>query len=140
MTPTRLLVVTATLVSSTSMLLFGVWAYLVPKSFSAFIDYQPYNEHLIHDAGAFQVGLGVAILLAVFFADTIVISLGGFVVASTLHTLSHYTDRHIGGHSSDVPGLGLLTVIAVIGLGVHVWDRRRQHLRQSDGPRQPTHT
>jgi hypothetical protein len=126
MTPTRMVVVTASFVSSASMLAFGVWAYLAPRSFADFIDYNPYNQHLIHDAGAFQVGLGVAVLLAVFSADTVVVALSGFTAASALHTLSHYTDRHIGGHGSDVPVLGLLTVIAVVGLGVHLWDRRRQ--------------
>lgn len=140
MTPTRIVVVTATLVSSAGMLAFGVWAYLAPRSFAGYIDYDPYNEHLIHDAGAFQIGLGVAVLLAVFSADSVAVALSGFAAASALHTLSHYTDRHIGGHSSDVPLLGLLTVIAVVGLGVHVWSRRRQRTSHSDVARSRSRT
>lgn len=53
-------------------------------------------------------------------------ALGGFIVASALHALSHYWDRDIGGHSTDVPVLGLVTVIAVVGLVIHLRDRRRR--------------
>jgi hypothetical protein len=48
--------VAATLVCAASMLVLGAWAFLAPESFSRFIDYAPYNRHLIHDAGAFQLG------------------------------------------------------------------------------------
>ena len=34
---------------------FAVWAYAAPVSFSHFIDYAPYNRHLIHDAFAEMV-------------------------------------------------------------------------------------
>ena len=37
-------------------------------------------------------------------------------VASGLHTVSHYSDRHLGGHDSDVPLLGLLTLVALAGI------------------------
>jgi hypothetical protein len=30
--------------------------------------------------------------------------------------LSHELDRHIGGHDLDVPTLGLLTIIGLVGL------------------------
>lgn len=129
MTPRRMVVLTATWLSAASMLAFGVWAYLAPRSFADQIDYDPYNEHLIHDAGVFQVGIGVALLLAVFSADSVVVALGGFTVASALHTLSHFTDRHLGGHGFDVPALGLLTVIAVVGLAAHGWHGRRPPAR-----------
>lgn len=126
MTPTRMVVIAAALLSSASLLVFGVWAYLTPRSFADYINFSPYNQHLTHDAGAFQIGLGVAVLLAVFSADSMVVALSGFVAASALHTLSHYTDRDIGGHSSDVSLLSLVTVIALAGLVVHLYDRRRR--------------
>jgi hypothetical protein len=59
-------VAAATLICAASMLLLGVWAFLAPASFSQFIDYPPYNRHLIHDAGAFQLGIGTAVLLALW--------------------------------------------------------------------------
>ncbi|MGE5293059.1 MAG: hypothetical protein ACM3ML_38925 [Micromonosporaceae bacterium] len=51
-------VTAAALVCAASMLIFGVWAFSAPESFSRFIDYAPYNRHLVHDAGAFQIGIG----------------------------------------------------------------------------------
>jgi hypothetical protein len=111
--------VAATLVCAASMLGLGAWAFLGPESFSRFIDYAPYNRHLIHDAGAFQLGIGVSVLLALFWADGLLVALTGFAVASGLHTLSHAIDRSLGGHDSDVPSLGLLTVVALIALYLH---------------------
>ena len=40
----------------------------------------------------------------------------GIVTASALHTLSHYVDRNVGGHDSDVPTLGLLTLVGLYGI------------------------
>jgi hypothetical protein len=110
------LVSLAALISAASMLAFGFWAFFAPTSFSDFIDYGPYNEHLIHDAGAFQLGVGVGLLLAVLWSDGLLAALTGFAVASGLHTVSHYSDRHLGGHDSDVPLLGLLTLVALAGI------------------------
>lgn len=125
MTSARVVVVATALLSSASVLIFGVWAYLAPRSFADYISFDPYNEHLVHDVGAFQIGLGVAVLVAVISTDSLAAACSGFVAASALHTLSHYTDRHMGGHGSDVSLLGLITILAVAGLVVHVRDRQR---------------
>jgi hypothetical protein len=109
-------VIAATLVCAASMLIFGFWAFLAPESFAQFINYAPYNRHLIHDVGAFQIGIGAAMLLALLWSDGLLVALTGFAVASGLHTLSHYLDRHIGGHDSDVPALGLLTLVALLAI------------------------
>ena len=114
------LVTLAALVCAASMLVFGFWAFFAPTSFSDFIDYGPYNEHLIHDAGAFQLGIGVGVLAAVFWSDGLLAALTGFAVASGLHTVSHYVDRDLGGHDSDVPLLGLLTLVALAAIYVRL--------------------
>ena len=114
-------VAAATVVCAASMLGLGAWAFLAPESFSSFIDYAPYNRHLIHDAGAFQLGIGVSLLAALWWPDGLLVALTGFAVASGLHTLSHALDRQIGGHDSDVPSLGLLTLIALLA----IWERLR---------------
>jgi hypothetical protein len=108
--------VAAVLVCGLSMLGLGAWAFLAPESFARFIDYPPYNRHLIHDAGAFQLGIGVTTLLALWWPDALVVALTGFAVASGLHTVSHWIDRNVGGHDSDVPGLGLLTLVALLAI------------------------
>jgi MYXO-CTERM domain-containing protein len=117
------LVVAATLVCAASMLGLGLWAFLDPTSFSGFVDFAPYNEHLIHDAGAFQLGIGAALLVALWWPDGLVVALTGFAVASGLHTVSHAIDRHLGGHDGDVPSLGLLTLVALAAITARI--RRR---------------
>jgi hypothetical protein len=106
-----------------SMLGFGVWACFSPSTFGAFINYAPYNEHLIRDVGAFQIGIGITVLLALRWSDPIAIALSGFVGASALHTLSHYVDREIGGHDFDVPTFATLTLVGLVGIWLHL--RRR---------------
>jgi hypothetical protein len=46
--------------------------------FDAFIDFPPYNEHLLHDVGAFQIGIGVSVLLALMWSDSIGVALVAF--------------------------------------------------------------
>jgi uncharacterized membrane protein len=117
--------VAAVLICAASMLALGAWAFLAPESFARFIDYPPYNRHLIHDAGAFQLGIGATVLLALWWSDALVVALTGFAVASGLHTLSHWTDRNLGGHGSDVPSLGLLTLVALIAIYARIQGRKR---------------
>ena len=117
--------VAAVLICAASMLALGAWALLAPESFARFIDYPPYNRHLIHDAGAFQLGIGATVLLALWWSDALVVALTGFAVASGLHTLSHWTDRNLGGHGSDVPSLGLLTLVALIAIYARIQERKR---------------
>lgn len=116
-------VVVATLVCAASMLGLGAWAFLAPDSFARFIDYPPANRHLLHDAGAFQLGIGVTVLLALVWADSLLVALTGFAVASGLHTVAHAIDRQLGGHDSDVPSLALLTVVALIAISVRIRGR-----------------
>ena len=116
-------VATVTLVCAASMLVFGFWAFLAPDSFTQFINYAPESRHLSHDVGAFQIGIGAALLLALACRDGLLVALTGFTVASGLHTLSHYTDRHIGGHDSDVPLLGLLTLLGLAAICVRIRGR-----------------
>jgi hypothetical protein len=103
----------------------GRLAFLAPESFAQFIDYPPDNRHLIHDAGAFQLGIGATVLLALWWSDALVVALTGFAVASALHTVSHWTDRNLGGHGSDVPSLGLLTLVALIAIYLRIQERKR---------------
>jgi hypothetical protein len=43
----------------------GLWSFFLPANFySTVADFTPYNLHLLHDVGAFQVGMGVVLLAA----------------------------------------------------------------------------
>lgn len=101
----------------------GVWALLDTTSFYENIaKFPPYNEHLLHDVGAFQMGLGAALLLAlVWRGDAILAVLGGAAVGATAHEFAHVIDEELGGRSSDPWSLGLIAVILVCVFGWRLW-------------------
>ena len=102
---------------ATTVLGIGLLALLAPRSFAGMINFAPYNEHLLHDVGAFQVGIAVSLLAALRWSDALGVALLGFVVGDAIHTANHALDRHLGGHSSDLwllGGLGLLATAALI--------------------------
>lgn len=97
-------------------LAFGIWSLVAPASFATAIAFPPYNEHLLHDVGAFQIGIGASLVLAAFWTDALGVALAAFVVGGGIHTLNHVLDRHLGGHQADQWALGALAVLALIGL------------------------
>jgi hypothetical protein len=97
------------------MLALGIWAFLAPASFADFIAF-PYNRHLLHDVGAFQIGIGATMLLALLWADSVMVVLAGYVVGTGFHFASPIIDRHIGGHAYNPLVLGLLVVICLAGM------------------------
>jgi len=105
----------ATLIAAVAMFGFGVWALAWPLSFAELIDFA-YNEHLIHDAGSFQVGIGATLSLALRWRDSLAVSLAGFAVGGGLHAINHFVDLHLGGHEYDVWGLGALALLSVLAL------------------------
>jgi hypothetical protein len=100
-----------------------LWSLLLPRSFGALIDFPPYNEHLLHDLGAFQIGIGVSLLVSLMWSDSIGVALVAFIVAGTLHSINHALDRHLGGHSFDQWGLVGLVVFAGAALIIHLRTR-----------------
>jgi hypothetical protein len=99
--------------------LFGAWALLSPRSFfESVATFPPYNEHLLHDVGAFQLGLGAALFAALALRRTLVAALVGVAVASVLHAGAHAVDAHLGGRPSDPWVLGLLAALVVLALVV----------------------
>ena len=116
----RMFVTIATTVVGGFMLIFGLWSLLLPRSFGALIDFPPYNEHLLHDLGAFQIGIGVSLLVSLIWSDSIGVALVAFIVAGTLHSINHALDRHLGGHSFDQWGLVGLVVLAGAALIIHL--------------------
>jgi hypothetical protein len=112
----QLVVVLAAVLSGGSMLVFGVWSLIWPRSFAAFIDFPPYNEHLLHDLGAFQIGIGVSVLVALVWVDALAVGLLAFSVAGGIHAVNHAVDGHLGGHGSDSRSLGLLALLTTVGL------------------------
>ena len=108
-------VTAAVLISGLFALAFGIWAFVAPASFAEFVAF-PYNRHLLHDVGAFQIGIGATMLLALLWADSIMVVLAGYVVGSSFHLVSHIIDRHIGGNVYETLGIGLLVVVGLAGM------------------------
>ena len=93
----------------------GAWAFLAPQSFfDRIATFPPYNRHFIHDVGAFQVGLGVALLVSLRWSDGLLVALSGFAAGATVHFAAHVIDRNRGGHPvTDLLGLGILAAAAL---------------------------
>lgn len=60
------------------MLAAGVWALVSPRSFADVVGFA-YSEHFLHDAGAFQIGIGVALLLALVWRDALATALAALL-------------------------------------------------------------
>jgi hypothetical protein len=62
-------VVTATLLIGAAVMLgAGIACLFWPESFADWVEFPP-SEHFVHDAGAFQVAIGLGLLGAVWWRD-----------------------------------------------------------------------
>ena len=106
--------------------LSGGWAFLFPTSFySTVATFSPYNLHLLHDAGAFQVGLGTVLVAASVAGRGLAPAVIGALAGSLLHLIAHLIDISLGGHpATDLPFLTLIVGALTLAL---VLDRRTQH-------------
>jgi len=111
------------------VLALGIWAFLTPASFADFVAF-PYNRHLLHDVGAFQIGIGATKLLALMWADGVMVVLAGYVEGTGFHLASHIVDRNVGGNGYDPLVLGLTMVVGLVG----IYARARAHTQMSGTP------
>ncbi|BBX31348.1 hypothetical protein MMAGJ_06300 [Mycolicibacterium mageritense] len=105
-------------VAALSMLVTGVWMRIDPASFAQWANW-PNHVHFLHDAGAFQIGIAVTMLFALWWRDVIAVVLTGFLVANTLHAVNHYFDRD-GGNPANWWQLGVLSLLAAAALVVRL--------------------
>jgi hypothetical protein len=104
----------------------GLWAMISPQSFFDVIaTYPPYNRHLLHDIGAFLIGLGVGTLVGIRSRDALLTGLLGVTAASVGHAVSHLADEHLGGHDSDPWLMSALAVLLLAASAVAVRSRTR---------------
>lgn len=114
----------------------GVWAFAAPASFFARIaTFPPYNEHFLHDIGAFTIGLGAAAVAGLLVSDGLTATLAGVAVGSVLHEAAHVMDRALGGKPSDPWLLGLLALVVVAGAvaAARSVGRRAAHRANAEG-------
>ena len=111
----------------------GLWSFFWPESFHRHIaNFDPFNLHLFHDLGAFQLGIGVAFLGALWSSDALVVALLGGSTGAVIHFVSHLMDRDLGGRSSDPLTLGILAAILLVALVL-----RLRAVRQTTRPSDP---
>lgn len=75
------------------------------------------------DIGAFQIGLGSVLLLAVVFpgAAALAIALLGTGIGAGAHVVSHVVGRDLGGRPGvDIPVFAVLAAL-LVGAGVFSW-------------------
>jgi hypothetical protein len=117
-----------TIVGGAGFVGLGVWGMVSPRSFfEAAARFEPYNQHFLQDIGAFQVGLGVVLLLAGLSgrADGMTISLIGVGIAAALHAVSHIVGRDLGGvPERDIPAFAAMAAILLLAGGL-----RARHVR-----------
>ncbi|MEU7893204.1 hypothetical protein AB0B45_10070 [Nonomuraea sp. NPDC049152] len=123
---TQPLVKAAVVLAALPMLAAGGWARLDPAGFARFTNW-PNHEHFLHDAGVFQLGIGVMMLCALWWRDVVALVLAGFVFTNTFHAVNHALDLAEGGNASDPWTLLAISVVAAAGL----WLR----LRRTSGAR-----
>jgi len=106
----------------------GVWAMVGPRSFfEALATFEPYNQHFLQDVGAFQVGLGVVLLLAGVptRSDGLTVALVGVGVGAALHTVSHVVGRDLGGTPErEIPAFAGVAVL-LLAAGWFRWRHTR---------------
>lgn len=108
-------------VGAAAFLVFGLWAFADPESFfDEVATFEPYNQHLVQDIGAFQIGLGAVLLLAAVVPrpDAVAVALIGAGIGSAVHVLSHVIGHDLGGTPEVyIPVFTVLTgVLLVPGL------------------------
>src|SRR2546423_8281650 len=112
-TPARVYLVAITALIGLITATIGVWCLIDPRSFAEAVGFGA-HEHFVHDVGAFQVGLGVILLLALIWSDALATALAGYIVSNTVHAVNHFLDLDLGGSALQAWALSAMTVVLVI--------------------------
>jgi hypothetical protein len=119
-------------------LVLGLWAMIDPESFfDRIATFEPYNQHFVQDIGAFQIGLGAVLLLAVvpLRPDALAVALVGVGIGSGAHLVSHVIGNDLGGTpETDIP-LFTVTTVLLLAAGLAQWTRGRSAQGGASGPR-----
>ncbi|GIG65314.1 hypothetical protein [Phytomonospora endophytica] len=110
----------------------GVWAFFWPANFyDTVASFPPFNLHLFHDVGAFQLGLAAALFGCLFWTDVLLAGLFGGAVGTVTHAISHLVDRDLGGSPSDPYTTAALAIVLLAGLIARTSSYRRERRRSS---------
>jgi PPOX class probable F420-dependent enzyme len=93
----------------------GIWALAEPAGFAETTRFPP-SAHYVHDIGAFQLGIGVTMLLAVLWTDALAVALAGFAAGNTAHAYNHAADADLGGRGFEPYALAAVSVLILAAL------------------------
>ena len=115
-----------TFVGGVFFLVFGLWPFFDPQNFYEKVaEFPPYNEHFLHDVGAFQIGLGATLLFALIWrSDALLVALAGTGVGAAFHFWAHLMDHDLGGNTGQTVSLGVVAVLLLAGAAMQ-WRRGR---------------
>lgn len=121
------LTTTVLAIGAISFLLPGIWIFVATKNFAETLaPWATFGAHFLRDAGAFQIGLGVAIVAVLIWRDAVGVVLAGFAAGTLMHAVSHGIDADYG----------VAALLAVLGLAaVLVLVLRVRELRATDPAR-----
>ncbi|NUW46084.1 hypothetical protein [Nonomuraea rhodomycinica] len=127
-----ILIRTALVLAAASMLVTGVWARVAPAGFAAWAGW-PNHVHFLHDAGVFQIGIGLMLVCALRWRDVVTLVLAGFVFTNTFHAVNHATDLDLGGRASDPWLLLAFSLVGTAGLVARLRVLSARRARQEVG-------
>jgi PPOX class probable F420-dependent enzyme len=119
MNGTRIYVIAVTAVVGLGMVVAGGWAWAAPHAFAEFVDF-PVHVHFLHDIGAFQLAIGLTLLLALIWRDALATALAGFLVGNTVHAVNHFLDLDLGGQVGDAWALAVASVLLAVALALRL--------------------
>jgi PPOX class probable F420-dependent enzyme len=111
----RIYVKTIALAAGIWSIAVGIWALVDATGFADSTQFPP-SPHYVHDIGAFQLGIGVSMLLAVLWTDALAVVLAAFVVGNTAHTYNHAADADLGGAGFEPYALAAVSVLILVAL------------------------
>ena len=119
--------------SAAFFLAIGLWAFFDAFSFYEEVaEFPPYNAHFLHDVGAFQVGLGATLALALIWRrDALLVALAGTGIGGAFHVVAHIADDDKGGTDGQTVSLGVFAALLLAGA---VWQWARGRAVAGSGP------
>ncbi|MEU6264025.1 hypothetical protein [Saccharopolyspora shandongensis] len=120
-------ITTVTVLGAAMMMIIGAWCRFAPASFAQWANW-PNHEHFLHDAGVFQIGIGLMMLAALWWRDVLAVVLAGFVFTTILHAINHLLDTG-GGQPSDAWSLLAIAAIAAVALAARMRSLRSSTTR-----------
>jgi len=111
----------------------GLWPFFDAFSFYEDVaEFPPYNAHFLHDVGAFQVGLGATLALAlVWRTDALLVALAGSGIGAAFHVVAHIADDDKGGTDAQTISLGVFAALLLAGAA---WQRARGRADERSRP------